>query len=121
VSLLIRIFCIPPADFLISLSFGLGCVVRVPPGFVGVVGVVGVLGGVLGSIVVACVDGPPLTVVSGDTVVVAAVAVSITSGGGFLANERRIVICLDRLKLLFKENLQARIASGTDNRGHRNK
>jgi hypothetical protein len=72
-------------------------------------------------VVVPCVDGSPLTVVSGDTVVVAAVAVSIISGGGFLANERRIVICLDRLSLSFKENLQARIASGTDDRGHRNK
>ena len=49
------------------------------------------------------------------------VAVSIISGGGFLANERRIVICLDRLSLSFKESLQARIASGTDNRGNRSK
>ena len=72
-------------------------------------------------VIVACVDGSPLTVVSGDTVVIAAVAVSIISGGGFLANERRIVICLDWLSLSFKENLQARIASGTDDRGHRNK
>jgi hypothetical protein len=72
-SLLIRNFCIPPANFLISLCFGFGCVARVPPGVVGVVGVVGVLGGVLGGVVVvACVDGSPLTVVSGDTVVVAA-------------------------------------------------
>jgi len=45
----------------------------------------------------------------------------IISGGAFLANERRIVICLDRLSLSFKENLQASIASGTNDRGHRTK
>jgi hypothetical protein len=39
---------------LISLCFGFGRVVRVPPG---VVGVAGVLGSVVGG-----VDGPPLTV-----------------------------------------------------------
>jgi hypothetical protein len=39
---------------LISLCFGFGHILRVPPGVVGVVGV-------LGSIVVG-VDGPPLTV-----------------------------------------------------------
>ena len=53
-SLLIRHFCIPPADFLISLCFGFGHVGRVPPG---VVVVVGVLSGV-----VVGIDGPPLTV-----------------------------------------------------------
>jgi hypothetical protein len=39
----------------------------------------------------------------------------------FLANERRIIICFDRLALSSKVNLHARIASGTDDRGHRNK
>jgi len=83
-SLLIRNFCTPPADFLISLCFGFGCVARVPQGVVGVVGVIGVLGGVLGGgFVVACNDGSPLTVVSSDAIVIAAVAVSIISGGAF--------------------------------------
>ena len=67
------------------------------------------------------VRGEAAGAVGGDTVVVAAVAVSIISGGAFLANERWIIICLDRLSLSFIENLQARIASGTDDRGHRNK
>jgi hypothetical protein len=49
--LLIRNFCIPPADFLISFGFGLGRVVRVPPG-----GVVGIL--VVVVVVVVGVDGP---------------------------------------------------------------
>jgi hypothetical protein len=39
----------------------------------------------------------------------------------FLANERRIVICFDRLALSSKVNLHARFASGTDDHGHRNK
>jgi hypothetical protein len=69
--------------------------------------------------------------VSGDTVVVAAVTVSIrTSGGGgtnlppvafWAARERRIVICFDLFSLSSKVNLHARIASGTDDRGHCNK
>jgi hypothetical protein len=66
-------------------------------------------------------------VVSGDTVVAAAVNALITTGGAFylppvaLANERRIAICFAWLELLSKVNLNARIASGTDNPGHRNK
>jgi hypothetical protein len=37
-----------------------------------------------------------------------------------LANAWRIAICFARSKLLSKVNLHARIASGTDNPGHRN-
>ncbi len=66
-------------------------------------------------------------VVSGNTVVVAAVNASITMGGAFylppvaLANERQIAICFARLELSSKVNLNARIAAGTDDPGHRNK
>ena len=70
-----------------------------------------------------------LVSVSGDTVVVAAVTVSITSGGGtnlppvafWAASERRIVICFDLFSLSSNVNLHTRMASGTDDRGHRNK
>jgi hypothetical protein len=37
------------------------------------------------------------------------------------ASERGIVICFDLFSLSSKVNLHARIASGTDDRGHRNK
>jgi hypothetical protein len=121
--LLIQNFCIPPADFLISFGFGLGRVVRVPPGDVGILVVV--------VVVVVGVDGPltaEVGLVSGDTVVIVAVAAAtITSGGATnsppvaLANERRIAICFDRLALSSKVYLHARIASGTDDRGHLNK
>ena len=50
-----------------------------------------------------------------------AIAVIVLPPVAFLANERRIVICFDRLALSSKVNLDARIASGTDDRGHRNK
>ena len=50
-----------------------------------------------------------------------AVSIVILPPVAFLANERRIVICFDRLALSSKVNLDARIASGTDDRGHRNK
>jgi hypothetical protein len=66
-------------------------------------------------------------VVSGDTVVVAAVNASITMGGAFylppvaLANEQQIAICFAWLELSSKVNLNACIASGTDDPGHRNK
>ncbi len=66
-------------------------------------------------------------VVSGNTVIVAAVNVSITTGRAFhlplvaLANERRITICLAWLELSSKVNLNTRIASGTDDPRHRNK
>ena len=64
--------------------------------------------------------------VSGDTVVIVAVAAAtITLGGATnsppvaLANERRIAICFDRLALSSKVYLHARIASGTFDAGHR--
>jgi hypothetical protein len=44
------------------------------------------------------------------------VAVIVLPPVAFLANERRIVICFDRLALSSKVNLHARIASGTNNR-----
>jgi hypothetical protein len=65
-------------------------------------------------------------VVSGNTVVVAAVNVSITMEGAFnlppvaLANERRIAICFAGFPLSSKLYLLACIASGTDDPGHRN-
>jgi hypothetical protein len=66
--------------------------------------------------------------VSSDTVIVAAVTVSIIGGGTNLppvafwaASERRIVICFDLFSLSSKVNLHARIASGTNDRGHCNK
>jgi hypothetical protein len=50
-----------------------------------------------------------------------AVAVVVLPLVAFLANERRMVICFDRLALSSKVNLHARIASGTNDRGHLNK
>ncbi len=64
--------------------------------------------------------------VSSNTVVLAAVNASITMEGVFnlppvaLANERRIAICFTGFPLSSKLYLLARIASGTDNPGHRN-
>jgi hypothetical protein len=49
-----------------------------------------------------------------------AVDVVVLPPVAFLANERWIVICFDWLALSSKVNLHARIASGTDDRGHRN-
>ena len=81
--------------------------------------------------VIGRVDGgPPTTYVGlviGDTVVAAAEYLSIISGGDFnlppvaLAYERRIAICSVGCELSSKVYLHARIASGTDDRGHRNK
>jgi hypothetical protein len=66
--------------------------------------------------------------VSGDTVVVVAVAAAtITSEGATalqaeaLANERRTANCFAGCKLSSKLNLHARIASGTVDPGHLNK
>ena len=67
--------------------------------------------------------------VSGDTVILAAVTVSIIGGGGtnlppvafWAASELRIVICFDLFSLSSKVNLHTRIASGTDDLGHCNK
>jgi hypothetical protein len=49
-----------------------------------------------------------------------AVAVVVLPPVAFLANERRIVICFDRIALSSKVNLHARIASGTGEHRHRN-
>jgi hypothetical protein len=65
-------------------------------------------------------------VVSGDTVIIAAVNAWITMEGAFnlppvaLEKERRIAICFAGFPLSSKLYLLACIASGTNNPGHRN-
>ncbi len=113
-------FCIAWEVLLINFIFGLSLladlVERVLPGVVGVVG--GVEGG----------DLAELAPVIGDTVDTPTVDVSITLGGGGIlfplaafSRARRTAICFLALLLSLSENLHARIASGTDDLGQRNR